>query len=101
MDAAFAHMVLHYVPSPREVVKEMARIIKPVGRIVIVVFVEHENEWMTLELDIRWKGFEIEDVRSWFDYAQLSDFQYERSVALGSDRKLPAAFIATGVVPGD
>ena len=99
MDAAFAHMVLHYVASPKEVVKEMARIIKPGGRIVIVEFVEHDNEWMTQELDITWKGFEIEEVRDWFEYAHLSDFQCERSVALGSDRKLPAAFIATGLVP--
>lgn len=101
MDAAFAHMVLHYVPSPQEVVKEMARIVKPRGRIVIVEFVEHDNEWMTQELDIRWKGFQVEDVQSWFDGAELADFQFERSVALGSDRKLPAAFIATGLVPGE
>ncbi len=99
MDAAFAHMVLHYVASPKEVVKEMTRIVKPGGRIIIVEFVEHDNDWMTQELDITWKGFQVEDVRSWFDYAQLLDFQYERSVALGSDRKLPAAFIATGRVP--
>lgn len=99
MDAAFAHMVLHYVASPREVVSEMARITRPGGRIVIVEFVEHDNEWMSQELDITWKGFTMEDVQDWFEYARLSDFQYERSVALGLDRKLPAAFIATGVVP--
>ncbi|MAI77907.1 MAG: hypothetical protein CL917_03110 [Deltaproteobacteria bacterium] len=99
MDAAFAHMVLHYVQSPEDVVKDMARIVKPGGHIVIVEFTEHSNDWMTQELGVIWKGFNLEDVRGWFELAGLSNFRHEQSVALGSDRKLPAAFIASAQVP--
>ena len=31
VDAAFAHMVLHYLPSPADAVAEMGRIVRPGG----------------------------------------------------------------------
>ncbi|MFP6640634.1 MAG: metalloregulator ArsR/SmtB family transcription factor [Myxococcota bacterium] len=99
VDAAFAHMVLHYVSHPADVVKDMARIVRPGGQLVVVEFVHHNYEWMTRELGVTWKGFEVDDVRGWFEMANLSDFQCELTTELGLDRKLPAAFIATGSVP--
>ena len=66
---------------------------------MVVEFVHHNYEWMTRELGVTWKGFEVDDVRGWFEMANLSDFQCELTTELGLDRKLPAAFIATGSVP--
>lgn len=99
VDAAFAHMVLHYVSDPADVVSDMARIVKPGGRLVVVEFVRHSYDWMTQELGVKWKGFEREDVRKWFSTAEVGDFQFQRTAALGLDRKLPEAFIASGIVP--
>ena len=39
VDAALAHMVLHYLPSPAEAIREMARVVKPGGVVVVVDFV--------------------------------------------------------------
>ena len=46
-DAAFAHMVLHYLPSPGEAIREMARATRPGGAVVIVDFVRHEHETLS------------------------------------------------------
>ena len=40
MDAAFAHMVLQYLPSPAEAVAEMIRVVRPGGLLVVVDFVQ-------------------------------------------------------------
>ena len=53
VDAAFAHMVLHYLPSPAEAVREMARVVKPGGHVVVVDFVRHDREWMRDELGVQ------------------------------------------------
>ena len=73
MDAAFAHRVLHYVPSPSDVVREMARVVKPGGKLMIIDFVPHTHEWMKQELGIYWMGFESKEVREWFSLAGLTD----------------------------
>ena len=57
VDAAIAHMVLHYLPSPAEAIREMARVVKPGGAVVVVDFVAHEHEWMRQELGVAWLGF--------------------------------------------
>jgi ArsR family transcriptional regulator len=38
VDAALAHMVLHYLPSPGEAIREMARSVKPDGVVIVVDF---------------------------------------------------------------
>ena len=41
VDAAFAHMVLHYLPSPAEALAEMGRVVKPGGLVVVV-----DDDWV-------------------------------------------------------
>jgi ArsR family transcriptional regulator len=95
MDAAFAHMVLHYVPSPGDVVREMARVLKPDGVLVIVDFVQHSHEWMRQELGVVWMGFDVDELRGWFEAAGMRETRIEQSESLARDRDLPATFIAS------
>ncbi len=95
MDAAFAHMVLHYIAEPAAVVREMARIVKPGGRLVVVDFVSHNIAWMRQELGVVWMGFDLAEVEQWFVAAGLEAVQIERNESLGRDRALPATFIAS------
>ena len=94
VDAAFAHMVLHYLPSPSDALREMARVVAPGGKVVIVDFVLHEHEWMRQEL-----GEAEQELRGWFDEARLAGFRYETRAGDSSARDLPATFIASAHKP--
>src|SRR5690606_29703714 len=102
VDAALAHMMLHYVASPPEVVREMARVVRPGGRIVLVDFVHTEGdkdrEWMRRDLGVLWQGFPPDAVERWLGDAGLEDATVEiHSPAKGHD--LPATFIAAAHRP--
>ncbi len=99
IDAAFAHMVLHYLPSPSGAIAEMARVVKPGGTVVAVDFVPHQHEWMREELGVSWLGFSADEAAGWFRAAGLSDFRLEEHTDITSSRDLPATFIASGRRP--
>jgi ArsR family transcriptional regulator len=99
MDAAFAHMVLHYMPSPVDVIREMARIVRPGGVLVIVDFTRHSHEWMRQELGVVWMGFAPDELRDWFESAGLPELRIEETESLGRERDLPATFIASARKP--
>jgi ubiquinone/menaquinone biosynthesis C-methylase UbiE len=99
MDAALAHMVIQYLPSPPEAIREMARVVKPGGVVVVVDFVTHEHEWMRQELGVHWLGFPLDEIESWFGEAGLDGFSLERHEGISGGRDLPATFIASGRRP--
>jgi len=99
LDAAFAHMVLHYMPAPEDVVAEMARVVRPGGRVVLVDFRAHGIEWMKRDFGVRWMGFSVEDVREWFIQAGLPEPAVQENPARSRDRDLPGTFIASARRP--
>jgi ubiquinone/menaquinone biosynthesis C-methylase UbiE len=97
-DAAFAHMVLHSLEDPERSVREMARIVKPGGRLVLVDFLPHEHEWMKQELGLLWLGFAPETLIEWFEAAGLERPRIT-SHAPEAKRDLPASFVAVSRKP--
>jgi SAM-dependent methyltransferase len=95
LDAAFAHMVLHYLPSPADAIREMARVVRVGGVVVVVDFARHELEWMREELGVTWLGFGESEIRAWFTAAGLDDPAIETQTARSGARDLPDAFIAS------
>jgi ArsR family transcriptional regulator len=95
VDGAFAHMVLHYVPSPAEVIREMARVVRPGGVVVAVDFVAHTQEWMRQELGVSWLGFPLDEVPRWFGAAGIGSVRIEVTEP-AQGRDLPDTFIASG-----
>jgi len=73
VDYAFANMYIHHVESPQKAIKEMVRILKPGGKLVITDMDEHEFKFLKEEHHDRWMGFEREDVRRWFEEARLKN----------------------------
>jgi ubiquinone/menaquinone biosynthesis C-methylase UbiE len=71
-DAVFANMYLHHAPDPAAAVTEMARILKPGGKLIITDLDSHDQDWMRQAMADRWLGFEREDVRSWYEAAGLA-----------------------------
>lgn len=94
VDAAFAHMVLQYLNQPAKAIGEMRRAVRPGGSIVLVDFVRHDLAWMQEELGVESLGFDVEQIRSWLEDAEMSDIQIQVEPPTTKGRDLPSTFIA-------
>lgn len=94
VDAAFAHMVLQYLPSPADALAEMARVVRPGGRVVVIDFVRHDREWMRQELGVAWLGLPPDEVGRWLEAAGLEDARAEVQPSPSRGADLPEIFIA-------
>ncbi len=72
VDFVFANMYLHHVESPAAAIREMARILKPGGRIVITDLDRHEFDFLRVEHFDRWMGFDRPEVTRWLAEAGLT-----------------------------
>ena len=98
VDAAFGHMVLHSLESPDRAIREMARIVRPGGRIVLVDFLPHEYQWMEQELGLVWLGFPPDTLREWIESAGLETPRIQEYPS-DAKRELPASFVASASRP--
>lgn len=103
LDFAFANMYLHHVESPADAIREIARALKPGGRLVISDMDEHHFGFLVTEQHDRWMGFKREDIKRWFEQAGLKnvvvDCADENCCAdstAGSDRAEVSIFLAVG-----
>jgi ArsR family transcriptional regulator len=101
VDAAFAHMVLRYLPQPAQAIEELARVVRPGGRVVVIDFVRHDFEWMHQELGVQWLGFQRAELDGWFREAGLCDLRFETYSPSTQGRDLPATFILSATRPGE
>ncbi len=77
VDYVFANMYLHHVDLPQVAIKEMARILKPGGKLVITDMDEHQFEFLRKEQHDRWLGFRRQDVESWIIEAGLKNVKVD------------------------
>jgi ubiquinone/menaquinone biosynthesis C-methylase UbiE len=73
VDYVFANMYLHHVDSPLIAIKEMFRILKKGGKMVITDLDLHEHEFLRTEQHDKWLGFDREDIKKWFEEAGFSE----------------------------
>ena len=71
VDYVFANMVLHHVDSPSAAIREMARIVKPGGRLIITDLDRHDFEFLRTEHCDRWMGFDRPEMARWLAEAGL------------------------------
>lgn len=73
VNAVLANMVLHHAEDPPHAIREMVRVLKPGGKLVITDADEHQEEWLRIEQHDRWLGFKRTDIHTWFVEAGLVD----------------------------
>jgi arsenite methyltransferase len=71
LDAVFANMYLHHCPDPLAAIREMVRVLRPGGRLVITDMEPHPHEWLKAEMADVWQGFERGQLRGWYGQAGL------------------------------
>lgn len=76
-DYVMANMFLHHVEDPGRAIKEMSRILKPGGKLVITDLDRHEHEFLRTEQFDVWLGFERAQIHDWLADANLSDIKVE------------------------
>jgi ArsR family transcriptional regulator len=99
VDAAFAHMVLQYLAAPGDALREMARVVRPGGLVVVADFTSHERAWMREELGVLRLGFSREEIEALFGAAGLERLRFEEQPPAARGADLPATFIAAARRP--
>jgi ArsR family transcriptional regulator len=96
LDAATLILVLHHLPDPAVVLTDVARVLKPGGRILIADMLSHDREEYRQQMGHVWLGFAGDHMRRLLAGA---GFLNSRIVPLppDPDSKGPALFVATGV----
>jgi ArsR family transcriptional regulator len=95
LDAATLMLVLHHLPDPESVLAEVARVVKPGGRLLVVDMLPHDRESYRQQMGHVWLGFSEEHLRR---ILRESGFDDVRIVPLSPDArsKGPGLFVATG-----
>jgi len=79
-DIAFSSMLLHHLGDPAKGVREMARVVAPGGKVVVIDLARHDQEWAREAMADLWLGFDEPQVRRWVAQAGLTDIRYSCSV---------------------
>ena len=76
LDAAVLFLVLHHVSDPAPALAEVARTLKPGGRLLLVDMVPHAREDLRREMGHEWSGFSVDQLRGWTHDAGFSSLRY-------------------------
>jgi ArsR family transcriptional regulator len=99
LDAATLMLVLHHVPEPARALAEVARVLKPGGRVIVADMLPHDRDNYRQQMGHVWLGFSDDQITS---LMRDSGLERVRVVALPPDPKAkgPGLFVATGQKTG-
>lgn len=103
VDVVFINMALHHVVNPNKAIKEMKRILKDGGKVIITDVEEHDGTWAIDEMNDVWLGFKHKDLRKWYEEAEFKNIDIKNTglVAKGVSSRghviEPKIFMAVGI----
>lgn len=69
LDVVFANMLLHHLPEPLNAIREMARVLRPGGRLLISNMETHNIPRMQAKMSEIWSHFSREHIQDWMKEA--------------------------------
>ena len=99
LDVAMLSLVLHYSPEPQRALEEVARVVRPGGRLLVVDMQPHEREEYQQQMGHVWLGFSEKQISRFLTGAGFDDVRV-RPLPVDPDAKGPALFAAVATRPG-
>ena len=88
-DVIILHQVLHFLDDGGRAIREAARVLRPGGRLLVVDFAPHEQEFLREQFAHRRLGFTPETVTQWIVQSGLEPVMHKSlTPELGSDGKI-------------
>lgn len=94
LDAAIMFLVAHFVTDPAKAMREVNRVLKPGGRLLIVDLMSHDRVEYVVQLGHVWQGFDAEQMKEWLTNARFTSVRY-RPLPADPDSRAPSLFVAT------
>jgi ArsR family transcriptional regulator len=96
LDIALLGLVLHHVPDPAVVLDQVARVLKPGGRVLIIDMLPHDRVDYQQQMGHVWLGFPERQIRKLLLGAGFERVRVH-ALPIDDDAKGPALFTATAV----
>ncbi len=93
LDAAMLSLVLHYSPDPAKALAEVARTVKPGGRLLVVDMLPHEREEYQQQMGHVWLGFSEKQLSRFLTGAGFGEVRM-RPLPADPDAQGPTLFAA-------
>jgi ArsR family transcriptional regulator len=94
LDIAILFLVAHFVADPAALIREVQRVLKPAGKLLLVDFMIHDRADYAIQLGHVWQGFDEPQITEWLERSGFTGVRY-RALPADPAAKGPSLFSAT------